>query len=167
MSKSAAMTGWRIGWTVAAGAVTQAMNTLQGQCTSGINAPAQWASLAALKMPESAFADWVRTYRKRRDIALEILKKARKIKVFVPEGAFYLFVGVGSYFRAGEDSIAFAERLLEDAKVAAVPCTPFGAPEYLRLSFATDEKSLQEGCERLVRYAEEQDVRAPSQKGKG
>jgi aspartate aminotransferase len=152
MSKSAAMTGWRIGWSVAPSLVTQGMNTLQGQSTSGINALAQWASVAALKLPESDFSGQVETYRKRRDLLLEILRKAEKMDVFVPEGAFYAFVGVGKYLKAGEDSMGFAERLLEGAKVAVVPGAPFGEPEWLRLSFATDERSLREGAERIVKY---------------
>ncbi len=152
MSKSAAMTGWRIGWSVAPQLVTQAMSTLQGQSTSGINALAQWASVAALKLPESTFASQIEIYRKRRDLILEILRKSSKIKVFVPDGAFYAFVGVGSCFRSGEESIAFAERLLEAAKVAVVPGTPFGEPEFIRLSFATDEKSLREGCQRILNF---------------
>lgn len=146
MSKSAAMTGWRVGWTVAPKALTQALITLQGQCTSNINAPAQWASVAALKLPESDFAGQVQSFRARRDLCLDILKKAGKIEVFAPGGAFYLFVGVG------EESVSFAERLLEKAKVAVVPGTPFGAPSFIRLSYATDERSLKEGCERIVKF---------------
>jgi aspartate aminotransferase len=152
MSKSAAMTGWRIGWSVAPAAVTAGMNTLQGQSTSGINALAQWASVAALKLPESDFADQVASFRRRRDLTLEILRKAAKLELFTPQGAFYAFVGVKSYFRDGEDSMGFCERLLEGAKVAAVPGTPFGEPGSVRLSFAVDEKSLREGCERIVRF---------------
>jgi aspartate aminotransferase len=146
MSKSAAMTGWRVGWTVAPKELTQALITLQGQCTSGINAPAQWASVAGLKIPEAEFASQVQSFRSRRDLCLDILKKAGKIEVFAPGGAFYLFVGVG------EDSVSFAERLLEKAKVAVVPGTPFGAPNYIRLSYATDERSLKDGCERIVKF---------------
>src|SRR5205807_469887 len=63
MSKSAAMTGWRVGWSVAPSQVTQAMCILQGQCTSGINALAQWASIAALSLPEDYFAEQRETYR--------------------------------------------------------------------------------------------------------
>jgi aspartate aminotransferase len=146
MSKSGAMTGWRVGWTVAPKELTHALITLQGQCTSNVNAPAQWASVAALKLPESDFADQVRSYHARRDLCLDILKKAGKIELFAPGGAFYLFVGVG------EESISFAERLLEKAKVAVVPGTPFGAPNFIRLSFASDERSLKEGCERIVKF---------------
>ncbi len=152
MSKSAAMTGWRIGWSVAPPVLTQAMSTLQGQSTSGINALAQWASVAALKLPPSEFAPHLEAYRRRRDLCLEILRKAAKMEIFPPAGAFYFFVGIRAYLRAGEDSIAFAERLLEGAQVATVPGTPFGEPTCLRLSFATDEKSLREGCERLVKF---------------
>lgn len=154
MSKSAAMTGWRVGWSVAPENVTQAMITLQGQSTSGINALAQWASVAALKLPESAFASQVESFKKRSNLLLENLKKAAKIEMIRPDGAFYLFVGVGKYLRPGEDSIGFAQRLLEEAKVAVVPGTPFGAPEFIRLSFATDEKSIQEGSNRILRYLE-------------
>ena len=152
MSKSAAMTGWRIGWSVATEGITQAMTTLQGQSTSGINSLAQWASLAALKLPESHFSAQVEHYKQRQNILLKVLQKSRKLKVVAPDGAFYAFVGVGSYLRPGEDSIEFAQRLLEEARVAVVPGTPFGEPEFVRLSFATDEKILQEGCERFVQY---------------
>jgi len=152
MSKSAAMTGWRIGWTVAVSHFTQAIQTLQGQCSSGINALAQYASVAALQLPEEDFAEQVKSFRARRDLTLEILGKAAKIKLMTPMGAFYAFVGVGAYLKPGEDSLGFCEALLESAKVAAVPGTPFGAPESIRLSFATDERSLREGCERIVNF---------------
>ena len=152
VSKSAAMTGWRLGWSVAGEKVTQAMLTLQGQSTSGVNALAQWAAIAALKLPESDFASQVESFRKRRDLLLENLKKARKLELYTPDGAFYVFAGIGKYLKAGEDSIGFAQRVLEEGKVAVVPGTPFGDPEYVRLSFATDEKSISEGCQRLVSY---------------
>jgi aspartate aminotransferase len=154
LSKSAAMTGWRVGWSVAPQVVTQGMITLQGQSTSNINALAQWASVAALKLSEKDFEWQVNSYRKRRDLCLEILKKTSKIKAFCPDGAFYIFLGVADLLKAGEDSFGFAERLLEKAKVAVVPGTPFGEPEFVRISFSIDEKSLEEGCRRLVQFAE-------------
>lgn len=152
MSKSAAMTGWRIGWSVAVPHFTQPISTLQGQSSSGINALAQYASVAALGLPEADFADQVKSFRARRDLTLEILRKAEKLKLLAPSGAFYAFVGVGAYLKPGEDSIGFCEALLEEAKVAAVPGTPFGAKDSIRLSFATDEKSLRAGCERIVSF---------------
>jgi aspartate aminotransferase len=152
MSKSAAMTGWRIGWTVAPEHVTQGLITIQGQSTSGINSLAQWASLAALKLPESSFEGQVTSYRDRKNLVVELLKKAPGIDLVVPDGAFYVFFGVKKHLKTGEDSMSFAQRLLEDAKVAVVPGTPFGEPEFLRLSFATDEKTLIEGISRIVKY---------------
>ncbi len=150
LSKSAAMTGWRVGWSVASPEITAVLGMLQGQTTSGINSLAQAASVAALDLPESAFAEQVSMYRRRRDVALEILHKAGRIKVMTPQGAFYAFLGVEGYLQPGEDSSVFCERVLEKAGVALVPGGPFGEPGAVRLSFATDEKSLAAGCQRLV-----------------
>ncbi len=152
MSKSGAMTGWRVGWAVGPKLAMDGISVLQGQSTSGINALAQWASLAVLALPSQVFDANRAIYQKRRDLALEILRKQSKLEVVVPEGAFYLFVGVKRFLREGEDSMGFAQRLLDSEKVAVVPGTPFGAPTFLRLSFATDEKSIQDGCDRIVRF---------------
>lgn len=152
MSKSAAMTGWRIGWSVATASLTQAINNLQGQCTSGVSALAQRASIAALKLPENDFRGQVDQYLKRRNLAVELLRKCEKIKVSVPEGAFYLFLGVKALLSRGEDSVGFCERILRDQNVALVPGTPFGAPEWVRLSFATSEAELRKGCERILKF---------------
>lgn len=152
MSKSGSMTGWRIGWSVAPKVVTSAMSILQGQSTSGISNLSQAASIAALKLPESNFTHQVESFRKRRDLTLEILGKAGKLRVVAPQGAFYVFFGVGAFLKNGEDSFGFAERLLEGAKVAVVPGTPFGEPEFVRMCFATDEKTIREGCQRIVDF---------------
>jgi aspartate aminotransferase len=146
LSKSAAMTGWRVGWSVAPPVVTQAMATLQGQSTSGINSLAQYAAVEALRLPEEGFAADLEVYRRRRAIALEVLGRSKSLRVTVPHGAFYVFVGVGG------DAAALAEELLLQAHVAVVPGGPFGDPGSFRLSFALDDASLREGCERLVRF---------------
>jgi aspartate aminotransferase len=83
---------------------------------------------------------------------LDILKKAAKIELYPPEGAFYIFAGIKGYLSAGEDSMGFAERLLESQKVAVVPGSPFGEATFVRLSFATDEKTLADGCNRIVEF---------------
>lgn len=152
MSKSAAMTGWRIGWSVANEDLTSAMITLQGQSTSGINSLAQWGSLAALKLPEEYFKGQIASFKNRRDRIINILSKNKKLDILIPEGAFYTFVGVKHYLRPAEDSISFAQRLLEEAKVAVVPGAPFGEPEFIRFSFATDETTLEEGFQRFISY---------------
>lgn len=152
LSKAAAMTGWRIGWTVAPAELTQAMLTLQGQSTSGINSLAQYAAVAALDLAEEKFAEMVAAFRRRRRMALEILAKAEKLKVVPPEGAFYVFLGIEAFVKPGEDSMALSETLIREAKVAVVPGTPFGAPNWVRISIATDDDTLRKGCERLVSF---------------
>lgn len=152
MSKSAAMTGWRIGWSVGPLALTQAMITLQGQSTSGINSLAQWASLAALKLPESHFSDQIESFKRRRDLIVGRLGQIAGLKLFIPDGAFYTFVGIEHYLNPGEDSIAFSQRVLEQCGVALVPGTPFGAPDFVRLSFAIDDQAIEQGCDRLIKY---------------
>jgi aspartate aminotransferase len=152
LSKSAAMTGWRIGWTIAPRELTQAMLALQGQSTSGINSLAQYAGIAALDLAEEKFAEMVDAFRRRRRMALEILAKAEKLKVIPPEGAFYVFLGIEAFLKAGEDSVQLSETLIREAKVAVVPGTPFGAPNWVRMSIATDDETLKKGCERLVGF---------------
>jgi aspartate aminotransferase len=152
LSKSAAMTGWRVGWTVAPSELTQAILTLQGQSTSGINSLAQYAGIAALDLSEDKFAEMVAAFVRRRRMALEILAKAEKLKVVPPEGAFYVFLGVAAFLKAGEDSMHLSETLIREAKVAVVPGTPFGAPQWVRMSIAMDDDTLRKGCERLVKF---------------
>jgi aspartate aminotransferase len=152
LSKSAAMTGWRIGWTVAPVALTQALLTLQGQSTSGISSLTQYAGIAALDLAEEKFAEMVSAFKRRRRLALEILAKAEKLKVIPPEGAFYVFLGIEAFLKPGEDSMQFCESVLQGAKVAVVPGTPFGAPKWVRMSIATDDETLRKGCDRLVEF---------------
>jgi aspartate aminotransferase len=152
LSKSAAMTGWRIGWTLAPPELTQSILTLQGQSTSGINSLAQYAGIAALDLAEEKFAEMIGAFKRRRRMALEILAKAEKLKVVPPEGAFYVFLGIEAFLKAGEDSMQLSETLIREAKVAVVPGTPFGAPKWVRMSIATDDETLRKGCERLVQF---------------
>ncbi|MBC7385017.1 MAG: pyridoxal phosphate-dependent aminotransferase [Cryobacterium sp.] len=152
LSKSAAMTGWRIGWTVAPPELTSAILTLQGQSTSGINSLAQYAGVAALDLPEDSFTEMVSAFKRRRRIALEILAKAAKLKVFPPEGAFYVFLGIEAFLKEGEDAMQLSETLIREAKVAVVPGGPFGAPLWVRMSIAMDDETLKKGCERLVSF---------------
>lgn len=150
LSKSGAMTGWRVGWTLAQPAITELLQTLQGQSTSGINSLAQYAAVAALQVGPEWFEAHRKSLEARRNTALELLRSNSKIRVIAPDGAFYLFVNVSSALKAGEDSMKFAEHALEQAKVVVVPGTPFGAPEWVRISFALDEKQLRLGIERLL-----------------
>jgi aspartate aminotransferase len=152
LSKSGAMTGWRIGWSVAPDLLTQALVCLQGHSTSGICSLSQWAAIASLKLPENHFEPQRLEYLHRRNLALEVLGKSEKIKVFVPDGAFYLFVDCKGAMTGDQDANGLAERLLKEAQVAVVSGVDFGAPTCIRLSFATDEKTLLEGCNRIVSF---------------
>ncbi len=157
LSKSGAMTGWRIGWSVAPKWITEGILTLQGQSTSGISSLSQAAAVRALSLPPSAFAPSLELYRRRRELMASMLSAEPKLQVFKPYGAFYLFLGIGELLKKGskgsEDSFGFAERLLTAERVAVVPGTPFGAKDFVRLSFASDEKSLEEGCRRILKFA--------------
>ena len=152
LSKTAAMTGWRVGWSVAPLDLTQGIITLQGQTTSGICSLAQYGALAALGRPPEAFAFQLDEYRKRRKVLVEGLRGVDGLEWMAPQGAFYAWLGVKVFARADEDSVQMAERILEKTRVAVVPGTPFGAPHHIRLSIATQLDTLQEGVRRLRSY---------------
>lgn len=152
LSKSGAMTGWRVGWSLTPPALTAALIALQGHSTSGICSLSQAAAVASLKQPENAFESQRLQYLHRRNLALEVLRKSSKIKVVEPAGAFYLFVDVRGALKPNQDANGFAERLLQDASVAVVSGVDFGAPTCVRLSFATDDKTITEACNRIVQF---------------
>lgn len=154
LSKSGAMTGWRIGWSLTPQPLTAALIALQGHSTSGISSLSQAAAVATLKLPEDAFEPQRLQYLHRRNLALEVLVKSAKIKVVAPAGAFYLFVDVSGALKPGQDANGFAESLLQEAQVAVVSGVDFGAPTCVRLSFATDEDTLREACTRLVEFCD-------------
>jgi aspartate aminotransferase len=146
------MTGWRVGWSVAPETLTPSLIALQGHSTSGICSLSQWAALASLKIPDAEFEPQRLEYLNRRNLALEVLTKSAKIKVYEPQGAFYLFVDCSLLLQGDQNANGLAEQILQESKVAVVSGVDFGAPACIRLSFATDPKTLVEGCERLVRF---------------
>jgi aspartate/methionine/tyrosine aminotransferase len=87
---------------------------------------------------------------------LDLLQKSEKMKIYEPEGAFYLFLDCSPVLRDGQDANGLAEKLLQEAGVAVVSGVDFGAPKCIRISFATDPKTLTEGCRRLVDYLDRQ-----------
>jgi aspartate aminotransferase len=154
LSKSGAMTGWRVGWSVTPETLTPSLIALQGHSTSGICSISQAAAVATLKIPESEFKTQLSKYLHRRNLALEVLRKSAKIEVFEPQGAFYLFLDLRKVLKENQDANGFAEKLLQDAQVAVVSGVDFGAPTCVRASFATDEATLLKACEILVQYAD-------------
>jgi aspartate aminotransferase len=151
VAKSFAMTGWRIGWSIAPIALTRSMTALQSQTTSNAATLSQHASLAALNGATSrATIDaMVSQFKDRRDRALAMLREA-DVDVIEPGGAFYLFVHAGrSSHDDPEPGSTFAKRLLEEAHVAVVPGVAFRTPEWVRMSYAAPEQVV-EGVRRMI-----------------
>jgi aspartate aminotransferase len=158
VAKAYAMTGWRIGWTISPEPLATVMTALQSHMTSNAAAVSQHAAFAALTLGapvERAVEAMVAEFRKRRDAALPILRAARGLTVLEPEGAFYFYVrvpGAGSGPDAGGD---FCTALLEKKGVAVVPGAAFGTPDWIRISYAAEERLVVEACRRIAELAAE------------
>jgi aspartate aminotransferase len=155
LSKSYAMTGYRIGYAVAARPLVAAMATVQGHDCTHPTAIAQAAAVQALEGPQDELHRMIREYRTRRDIMVAGLRAIPGITCQVPPGAFYAFPGVSDLCRrvGAADSIVLATRLLREARIAAVPGEAFGMPGYLRFSYALSLDEIREGLERLRAFA--------------
>ena len=155
VSKGYAMTGWRIGYIAAPKWIAKACNKIQGQLTSGASSISQMASVAALNTESTCITEMVTAFKRRRDLVVKLTREIEGFKVNVPEGAFYMFPEVKSFFGKsdGEKTIKDASELsiyiLEKAHVATVPGSAFGSPDYLRFSYATSDEKLQEAIKRM------------------
>ncbi|MEX0690977.1 MAG: pyridoxal phosphate-dependent aminotransferase [Gemmatimonadales bacterium] len=156
VSKAYAMTGWRIGLTLAPAAVLKAMAGVQSHMTSGASHPAQWAAAAALgdERVEQDVARMVDAFRARRDLVVRTFRRDLPGVEFVePVGAFYLFFRVDHLFSGDLTSAAvFCERLLQEVGVAMVPGNAFGDPRWVRLSYATGEAEITRALARLADF---------------
>lgn len=154
VAKAYAMTGWRIGWSIAPVAVTKAMTAFQSHTTSNPAAVSQYAALAALARVEEADAavnTMVRAFHSRRDAVLRALAPYPGIRYVHPAGAFYLYMNVAGYAGAADAGATFAERVLERENVAVVPGSAFLTPDWIRMSYATTEAIAVEGITRVAR----------------
>ena len=152
VAKSFAMTGWRIGWSVAPASLTRNMTALQSQTTSNAATLSQHAALAALSGAASrtTIDAMVGQFKRRRDGALSMLRDAG-FDVIEPEGAFYLFVRAGTASHDDpEPGSTLAKRLLEEAHVAVVPGVAFRTPEWIRMSYAAPAEQVVEGVRRVI-----------------
>ncbi|HEY9229642.1 MAG TPA: pyridoxal phosphate-dependent aminotransferase [Gemmatimonadaceae bacterium] len=153
VAKSFAMTGWRIGWSIAPRRLTKAMTALQSHTTSNAATVAQHAALAALSNGDaarSAVAQMVAEFKRRRDDALALLRAAN-VDVIEPAGAFYLYIRVGEANASDpEPGSTFARRLLEESDVAVVPGVAFHSPEWIRASYAAPADQVLEGMRRII-----------------
>ena len=148
VSKSYAMTGWRIGFAAAPLELAKLMASLQSHMASNPNSIAQEATLAALEGPQDCVTEMCKEFKKRRDYIYEREEAIPMISALKPEGAFYLFVDVsGTYGKSYEgkeihSAADFAAILIAEKYVAVVPCADFGMPDYIRLSYATDMEQI-------------------------
>ena len=155
VSKSHAMTGWRIGWAVGPEELIQAMASIQSQSTSNPTSIAQAAAEEALNGPQEAVETMVRAFAERRDFMVSRLNAMEGVSCVEPQGAFYVFPRMDSYYGrwCGEtlirDSADLCTYLLQHARVACVPGSGFGADAYIRLSYATSMETIREGLERI------------------
>lgn len=163
MSKAYAMTGWRIGYTASEPKIAKAMADLQSHSTSNPSSISQKASLAALTGPQEPVAEMVTEFNRRREYIVDRLNAFPGVSCLKPQGAFYVFPNVSGLFgktirgRKIVDSDTLAEVILEEARVALVPGSGFGAPNNVRISYATSLERITEGLNRievLLREAE-------------
>jgi aspartate aminotransferase len=150
-SKSYSMTGLRIGYAAGPVEAIKKVGILQDHSTSNPVSLSQKMAVAALAMPKSYREEVRALFEKRAALMLGLLAKARGFKAFVPEGAFYVFCDVSA---TGFDSEALCERLLDEIHVAVIPGKSFGSDRHVRFSFATGEKDIQEGIQRIVEWTE-------------
>lgn len=152
-SKIFAMTGFRIGYTIADVQLTKQMTMLQGHISGSPTTFAQWGAIAALDIPKQRWTEQGQRFQKRRDFAYGLISEVLPCRR--PDGAFYLFPDVRGFLRANgagrfENSEALAWHLLETAGIATVPGSAFGQDGYIRISFAQSDTVLEQGLHKLV-----------------
>lgn len=160
LSKSYAMTGWRLGYTACSEKIAKLMTNLQSHMTSNTCSITQYAAVEALTGPQEQIKVMVSEFEKRRDYMVETLKQIKDISIIKPKGAFYVMVNIekliGKDFNGKKvtDSVSFASVLLEEEKVAVIPGAAFGLENYIRLSYATSMESIKEGLKRIKKFIE-------------
>jgi len=155
VSKAFAMTGWRIGYIGAPDWIARACNKMQGQITSGANCIAQRAVITALEADPSRIKYMVDEFKERRKLILDLLSEIEGFKTNEPEGAFYVFPNVSSYFgktikgKTINNASDFSLFLLEEALVATVTGEAFGNPDCIRISYAASQDNIKEAIKRI------------------
>jgi aspartate aminotransferase len=156
-SKSYSMTGWRLGYTAGPKNLISAMATIQGQSTSNPTSIAQAAAIAALEGPQECVEEMRKEFDKRRKVMVGRLREIPGVTCYEPRGAFYAFPDVSVYVgkrpnggQPIEDDVALCDYLLDVGRVAVVPGSGFGAPGFVRLSYATSMENITKGLERMA-----------------
>ncbi|MDY5153490.1 Aspartate/methionine/tyrosine aminotransferase [Actinobaculum suis] len=157
VSKSYAMTGWRLGWLYGPAEAMQAVRNYHSHLTGNVANVVQRAAIAALEGPRDEIENMRQAFDRRRLRLVELLRQIEGFEVIEPQGAFYVFVGVEAWLGRQlrgvtiTSSQVLADLLLEHAEVALVPGEAFGAPGYLRFSYSLSDADLEEGCARITK----------------
>ena len=157
VSKSYAMTGWRLGYAIAPRELIKAMSSIQGHLTSGTCSISQWAAVGAINYGEQDIERMRLEFDRRRNIVTELLKKISHICFHRPNGAFYVFINVEALLndKTGmKTDIDFCERLLDEKALALVPGTAFLCPGWVRMSYSCSEEQIRKGIGRLKDFIE-------------
>jgi aspartate aminotransferase len=155
LSKTFAMTGWRLGYAAAPKPIAQAMAKVQGQSASHPTSFVQMAAITALGAPQEFVQKMVKEYDERRKLIVSLLNEIPNVRCDMPKGAFYVFADFSDVLGRSYDgvqintSVELSEFILERAHVATVPGEPFGAEGFLRLSYATSKERIEEGLRRI------------------
>ena len=155
LSKTYAMTGWRIGYSAGPRDIIKAMSKIQGQATSCANSIGQKASIEALLGDQSCVEDMKRAFKERRDLIVDLLNEVEGVTCRVPGGAFYVFpdfsyyLGMSSKDKLLKDTFDISEYILDCAKVVTVPGDGFGAPGHIRFSYATSTEIIKKGIRKV------------------
>jgi len=154
LSKTYAMTGWRIGFALAPAPVIGAMMKLQSHSTSNPTSIAQKAAVEAMRGPQDSIPTMLAEYRKRRDFVIGRLRQIPDVSIVMPKGAFYAYPNISVAYKSGKvkNSLDFANQLLTSAYVAVVPGEAFGTNDHVRISYATSMKELERGLDRLQKF---------------
>ncbi len=154
LSKTFAMTGWRVGYTLGNAKLIGNMLKLQSHSTSNPTSIAQKAGVEALRGPQGSIGSMLAEYHRRRDRIVAGLREIPGVKCNMPQGAFYVYPNVGAYLKKDgiADATKLAEKLLDDAKLALVPGPAFGTESHVRISYATSMEQIEEGLRRLKEF---------------
>ena len=151
-SKAYAMTGWRLGYLVAPLWLAKRISALQSHATSNATTFVQYAAVDALQgKADAEVENMVKTFARRRELLCKLLKDIPQISFIEPQGAFYVMCNIAKTGKAAKD---FAQELLEQKLLTVIPCESFGAPEYVRLSYACSEEHIIEAIKRLKEFCE-------------
>lgn len=158
LSKSYAMTGWRIGYSASNKEIAKLMSSLQSHITSNTSSIAQYGALEALTGSQESINHMVKEFDSRRKYMINRINNFKDISIIKPKGAFYIMVDISKYYgksykgKVIESSLDFAKQILEEEKVAVIPGIGFGLDKYIRLSYATSMEVIEKGLNRIEEF---------------